>query len=556
MKSLVIIFNILLLVNFSFCQSARDRFIWIFGFDLQKEEELQKIKNILKEAKENNYNGVVLSAGLDSLCKKDKLYFENLKELKNYCDRLKLELIPSVFSIGYGGGILEHNRYLAEGMPVKDALFIVQGGEATFVPDSYVEIVNGNFEEFTGNVFKGFGFHDQPGEVSFVDEKVKRSGNASIRFENFTANPYGHGRVMQEISLKPYRCYRLSIWVKTEDLQPQGCFNMLVLADNRDLAPLTFNIPATADWMKLTMIFNSLEFKKVRVYAGVWGAKSGKFWLDDWTIEEIGPLNVLRRPGTPIVVKDEETGEKYEEGKDYEPLVDPGFAFRSFDRPYPKIKILPNSRIKDGQRLRVSWYHPMIIYEWQVTVCMAEPEVYEIFEHEAKLLWETLKYKKVLLNMDEVRMGGTCSACSGKDMAKLLGECVTKQVDILRKYNPKAEIYVWSDMFDPNHNARKDYYLVEGDFTGSWKYVPKDLVMAVWGGEPREESLEFFSKEGFKVLIACYYDAPNVEDVQQWGKLSQKYKNVLGFMYTTWLQRYDLIADFAKVLWGKRVPSP
>lgn len=550
-RSLALICFVLLFVNLSSCQSIKDRFLWIFGFDLQKEEELKEIKGILKEAKANDYNGVVLSASLDSLCKKDEVYFRNLKELKGYCDQLNLELIPSVFSIGYGGGILSHNRYLAEGMPVKNALFIVRGEEATFVPEADVKIVNGGFEDFNNNVFKGFNFHDQPGEVSFADTEVKKSGNASIRFENFTANPYGHGRVMQEISVIPYRCYRISIWVKTEELQPQGCFNMLVLADDRDLAPLTFNIPSTSNWTKLTMIFNSLNHDKVRVYAGVWGAKSGKFWLDDWTIEEIGPINVLRRPGTPVLVKDEESGEIYEEGKDYEPLVDPDFAFRSFDRPSPKIKILPDSKIKDGQRLRVSWYHPMIIYEWQVTVCMAEPEVYEIFEHEAKLLWETLKYKKVLLNMDEVRMGGTCAACEGKDMAKLLGECVTKQVETLKKYNPKAEIYVWSDMFDPNHNARKDYYLVQGDFTGTWKYVPKDLIMAVWGGEPRDESLEFFSKEGFKVLIACYYDADNVEDVKRWGELAKKYKNITGFMYTTWLQRYKLVSEFAKVLWGK-----
>ncbi|MGC8843270.1 MAG: carbohydrate binding domain-containing protein, partial [bacterium] len=502
MKRLIFLFLVFALFNVAYCLSVRDRFIWIFGFDFQKEEEIQKIKDILNVAKESGYNGVVFSAGLDMLCKQNETYFKNLKEFRDYCKKLNLELIPAVFSIGYGGGILAHNRNLAEGLPVVDALFIVKGNEAIFTPDSEVKILNGGFEEFSGNTFKHFNFHDQPGEVSFVDTQVKRSGNASIRFENFTANPYGHGRVMQEISLKPYRCYRMSLWVKTENLHPQGCFNLLVLADDRDLAPRTFNIPATSDWTKVTMVFNSLKYNKVRVYAGVWGAKSGKFWLDDWTIEEIGPLNVLRRPGTPVVVRDEKSGEVYEEGKDYQPLIDPNFSFWNWDRPSLTLKILPGGRIKDGQRLRVSWYHPMVIYEWQVTVCMAEPEVYEIFDHEAKLLWENLRYNKVLLSHDEIRMGGTCLACKGKDMAKLLGESVTKTVNILRKYNPKAEIYIWSDMFDPYHNARKDYYLVEGDFTGSWKYIPKDLIIAVWGGGPREKSLEFFSQQGFKTLIA------------------------------------------------------
>jgi len=550
MKKIIILLFLLISLNLLRSDNYKNKWVWIYGFDIQKEQDVEKIKEILNKAKKNDYNGAVFSAGLDSLCKKDEKYFKNLKEIKAYCEKLNLKLIPSVFSIGYGGGILSHNKHLAEGLPVKDALFIVNGKEAIFVPDSDIKILNGNFEEFTENRFKNFNFHDQPGEVSFVDQNIKKSGNASIRFENFTANQYGHGRIMQEIKIKPYRCYRLSIWVKTENLKPDGCFRMLVLADGRDLAPRSFNIPSTSDWRKITMIFNSQKFDRVKVYAGVWGAKSGKFWLDDWIIEEIGPLNVLRRPGTPIIVKDEESGKIYEEGKDYEQIIDPNFnLWKNFDRDYPKIKITSESRIKNGQRLRVSWYHPVLIYESQITVCMAEPEVYEIFDHEAKLLWENIKYEKVLLSMDEIRMGGTCSACSGKDMAKLLGECVTKQVNILRKYNPETEIYIWSDMFDPNHNAINKYYLVEGDFTGSWNYIPKDIIIAVWGGKPREKSLEFFNNQGFKVLVACYYDAGNMNDVKKWYEISKKFNNIVGFMYTTWEKKYDFIEDFAEILW-------
>jgi len=253
-----------------------------------------------------------------------------------------------------------------------------------------------------------------------------------------------------------------------------------------------------------------------------------------------------------VVVKSEDGSVIYEEGKDYAPLVDPNFhLWTNFDRPAPTIRILPGSRIKDGQRLRVSWYHPMLIYESQVTVCMGEPAVYEIFEHEAKLLWERLRYRKVLLNMDEVRMGGTCKACEGKNMAQLLGECITKQVRALRRHNPKAEIYVWSDMLDPNHNARPDYYLVEGDFTGSWNFVPKDLIIAVWGGAPREKSLRFFAEQGFRTLIACYYDAPNLDEVKGWLELARKTPNVTGFMYTTWERKYGLLGDFGRLVWGK-----
>lgn len=532
-------------------QGYRDRWVWIFGWGLNRDEDVTQITAVLEEAAKHGYNGAVLSANLDALCKQPPEYFRRLQQVKQTCERLKMEIIPSIFSVGYGGGTLWHDRHLAEGMPVRDALFVVQGNEARHVPDPPVSIVNGGFEDFEGNRMKAFGFHDEPGVVSFPDTQVVHSGRASLRFENFRAQPAGNARVMQEVRVHPYRCYRMSVWVKTEGLRPRSNLRLLVLAGNRDLAPRSFDVPETSDWRKLTITFNSMANEKVLVYVGVWGGQSGKFWVDDWTLEEVGPLNVLRRPGTPVTVRSEDGSVTYEEGRDYAPLVDPDFSFWNVDRPAPPLKLLPGSRIRDGQRLRVSWYHPMVIYESQVTVCMAEPALYDIYEHEAKLLWEHLKFQKVILSMDEVRMGGTCAACEGKDMAKLLGECVTKQIQILRKINPRVQVYIWSDMFDPNHNAHGDYYLVQGDFTGSWKYIPKDTIIAVWGGAPRAESLSFFTREGFRTLIACYYDAPNLEEVKGWHELAQKTKGVTGFMYTTWERKYELVGAFGKLLWAR-----
>ncbi len=296
------------------------------------------------------------------------------------------------------------------------------------------------------------------------------------------------------------------------------------------------------------MLFNSMDFDVVRLYAGVWGGREGRFWLDDWTIEEVGPINALQRPGTPVTVKSEDGDLTYEEGRDFAPLQDANFSFWNVDRDAPPLTIVPGSRIRDGEHLRVSWYHPMVINDSQVTVCMAEPVLYDIMEQEARLLWEHLHPRRVLLNMDEVRLGGSCRACRGKDMAALLGECVTKQVDILRRFNPQMEIYIWSDMLDPNHNARNNYYLVEGDLTGTWNHVPKDLMIAVWGGAPREESLRFFAEQGFRTLVACYYDADDMEEVKGWLGLAEQTPNVRGFMYTTWQRKYNLLPAFGDLL--------
>ena len=281
----------------------------------------------------------------------------------------------------------------------------------------------------------------------------------------------------------------------------------------------------------------------------MWGGRSGKFWVDDWSIEELGPINVLRRDGTPVTVTDEDVFlSDYKEGKDYAPVVDPHYSPYRIDRPAPSIEILPDGQIEEGERLLVSWYHSLAIGNGQVSVCMAEPELYEIFDHEMKRIAETVNPKRVMLNMDEIRMGGTCRACGGRDMAKLLGECITRQVATVRRYVPNAEVFIWSDMLDPNHNARDEYFLVDGDYTGSWDYVPRDLTIAVWGGKPRPESLKFFADQGFKMLVACYYDADDLESTRQWKEAARKVKGVQGFMYTPWQKKYKLLPEFGDLI--------
>lgn len=529
-------------------QTNQDRFVWVFGWGLESSRDTAAITNLLETAARSGLNGAVLSANLDTLCKQSPAYLSHLQAVKTTCDNLGLELIPSVFSVGYGGGILSHNRHLAEGLPVRDAAFVVHGNEARFEPDHPVTIVNGSFEEFKGNQFPGFGFHDSPGVISHVDTNTVHSGRAALRLEGFQTDRYGHGRIMQKVSVQPQRCYRMSLWVKTERLQPATAFRVTVLAGDRELAPRTFPVKATSDWQKLTLLVNSLEFDSMNVYAGVWEGKEGRVWLDDWFIEEVGPINALRRPGTPLTVRSEDRSTTYQEGQDYEVFASPEFSHYRLDQPNPPIRLRPGGPIHEGDRLRVSWFHPMLIHDSQVTVCMAENQLDEIFDHEARLLAEQLHPRKILLNMDEVRMGGTCEKCRDKNMAELLGGCIGRQVDALRRYSPEARIYIWSDMLDPNHNARGQYYLVRGDFTGSWNYVPKDLIVTVWGGAPREQSLRFFADHGFQTLVACYYDADDLKEVRGWQAFASKVPNVRGFMYTPWLKKYDLLPDFGKLL--------
>jgi len=523
---------------------------WVYvSRGLHKDSDVADIRDIARTASEHGLNGMVLAAGLDRLDLQPPEFFARLEQVKAICARHKIEIIPILFSAGYGGSVLAHDRNLAAGIPVRDALFVARGGQARHAPDPPVRVANGGFEEFRGHRVAGYRFHDKPGEVSFVDTKVRRGGKASLRFETRGMDRHGHGRVMQEIAVKPHRCYRASVWVKTEGLEPDRAFRVMVLAGDRSLAPWDPRVPGTTDWRKVVFGFNSLEFDKVRLYVGAWGARKGRFWVDDLEVQEVGLVNVLRRPGTPVVVRGEASGTVYEEGKDYAPIADPRLNFR-FDHPGPPIKLLPGGRIAEGERLRVSYYHGVAINRGQVSVCMSEPKVYEIWRQQARLVQKHLAPAKWLLSMDEVRAGGSCQACKSRNMTmgEILGECITRQFNIIRQVNPKAEVYCWSDMLDPNHNAHGNYYLVEGDFTGSWRHVPKELVIVCWYYARREASLAHFSKLGFKTLAGAYYDGDTLENPKDWLEALDRTPGAIGIMYTTWRNKYQLLAPFGDLV--------
>ena len=136
-------------------------------------------------------------------------------------------------------------------------------------------------------------------------------------------------------------------------------------------------LAATQDWTQISCTFNSLDATKVRLYAGLWGGKTGYLWIDDLQLEEIGLRSVVRRPGTPLTVTNDDGTVTYVEGRDFATITDPNLSRFGAPMAGPDIRILPESGLKDGDRLRVSFYHAVTIGGGQTSLCMSEPELYE-----------------------------------------------------------------------------------------------------------------------------------------------------------------------------------
>ena len=533
---------------------------WVrISSNLREDSEVDRIRKIVETAARHGLTGVAFSAGLDQLDLKTPDYFRRLQRVREICAERKIEIIPSFMSAGYGGSVLAHDKNLAAGLPVRDALFVTVGGRAKFKADPAPAVVNSGFEKHSGGQLEGFAVTRPLGDMISVDRAVLKEGNASVRFENFGRYPGEWARLSQVVGVRPYRLYRLSCWVRSEnmgDADPFGSGNFLLeVLGGDEKRPLQYQNPRVSsrgEWQKVAVGFNSWGYDKVEIVPKMRGAPEGKFWLDDLHVEEIGLVNVLRRPGTPLSVRSDEKGTQYEEGRDFAPVEDPQLNFR-FDHDGPDIEITAGSRIREGERLRVSYYHGTNIYNGQTPLCMSEPKLYEIWRAQARLVHQALAPARYLLNMDEVRAGGSCEACKkrGMSMGQILGDCISRQFNLLREANPKAEIFVWSDMLDPNHNAdanRRHYYLAEGGYAGSWNYVPKELGIVCWYYEKREASLRHFSALGFRTMAGAYYDADNLNNPKGWLEALDATPGACGIMYTTWLNKYDLLGPFGDLV--------
>jgi hypothetical protein len=363
---------------------------------------------------------------------------------------------------------------------------------------------------------------------------------------------YGHGRICVSLTVTPFRYYRASAWVKTQDFDNSVDTRILVLSKDgkRSLTFTPVRVKRTQDWTEYNVIFNSLDCPEINFYLGMWGGKTGTIWWDDARIEEVGLVNVLRRPGAPVSVRGED-GTQYEEGTDYEQIAGANGGARWWGGEWPgaaPLRLTANSRIKDGERLRVSFYHAALVLGDQQACCLSEPEVYDILESEVRRVEEVLHPRMWFFNHDEIRVANWCEACQSRHMTpgELLADNMRRCVDIVRRVSPGSQIIVWSDMFDPNHNAHGDYYAVNGSWEGSWEGLTPDILIANWYRDGGEKTMRFFADRGNKQILCGYYDNPEMY-TGDWLKEARQLgiPNVIGAMYTTWVPQYDDLEKWA-----------
>ena len=535
--------------------------LWYFTMsNLLVDQSLADAINVMQQAAAAGYSKVVLSDfKMGTVDIQSQTYWNHVTTFVDAAADAGVEIIPALVDIGYSGAVLCHDPNLIEGQPVKDCIFSVSGGTADVEQDPATTVVNGNFENHNGNTFPNWNQMDGAGVETFADTSVKHSGSCSIRFENFTNHPYGNDRIRQDITVKPWQCYAISFWLKTDNMVPAGEVTLKVF--NEDVSDtlefLSFNIAKTQDWTHYYAIFNSREYTTAAIYIGVWGGESGRFWVDDVTIENTGLINLLRRGGTPFEVTNESGSVTYQEGVDFEYVSDPilgnaGPYTGTFDLYHdrPVIELTPGSKIKNGDHILVDYYHATFVYDMQGACCLTEDGVFDIFTSTLTKINELIHPTEVLMSVDELRVVNWCDLCrsKGKTPGQLLADATQRVDQLAHAINPQWRLIVWSDMYDPNHNAVDNYYLANGTLAGSWDGLPASWDVGNWH-DNAVNTLSFFENRGNRQILCGFYDEAGPDySIDEWLDKSKAYPGVYAVLYTTWCADFSKLAAWAQVV--------
>ena len=109
------------------------------------------------------------------------------------------------------------------------------------------------------------------------------------------------------VAVEPFARYRLSGWIKTENVQAKDSRGALFNLHN--LQPVaTRALTGTNDWTRVEVVFETEEQDSIQVNClfGGWGLATGKAWYDDVSLELLS-----RSPPLPlsIVIDAAKTGE-------------------------------------------------------------------------------------------------------------------------------------------------------------------------------------------------------------------------------------------------------
>ncbi len=183
------------------------------------------------------------------------------------------------------------------------ALLIAVGVAAASAGENLVS--NPAFDEINGDQPRGWETHTWFGEGDCALVAEGRDGSHAVRISSTGGGDLGW---RQTVAVKPGGVYRLSGWIRTDNLEPGSGRGALLNVHTLD-ASITRAVTGTSDWTYVESVFRSGTRDSITVHClfGGWGQSTGTATYDDIRLEEVDLSNIkpaatihARRTGAPI----------------------------------------------------------------------------------------------------------------------------------------------------------------------------------------------------------------------------------------------------------------
>jgi len=157
-----------------------------------------------------------------------------------------------------------------------------QAEKSPAAQEKYV-IKNPSFEELEENLPKGWKTAQWRPKASFEVDTIAHSGMRSVKISSVEG---GDASWTIVVPVKPYSKYRLSGWIKTQDVKAITGKGALVNLHNLQTLQ-TQALTGTQDWTRVELVFDTESNDAVQVNClfGGWGKASGTAWFDDVQLE-------------------------------------------------------------------------------------------------------------------------------------------------------------------------------------------------------------------------------------------------------------------------------
>src|SRR5215831_6539019 len=88
----------------AFAQKSKDyRLRWVYvSRSLGRDSDVEDIRAIARTSSAHGLNGMLLAGQLESPRRRNVDHDARVREVKKICEEAKLEIIPLMFSVGYG----------------------------------------------------------------------------------------------------------------------------------------------------------------------------------------------------------------------------------------------------------------------------------------------------------------------------------------------------------------------------------------------------------------------------------------------------------------------